>query len=161
MELLVEANARLERLGLGALVSTRRHLVIGTGTPEEPRGNAALATVDLSKLVLLQGYLFMVLNERLEELRLEALVRTESYMIMAHLHSLPALRLPALEAIGAVSARQSSPPSVSSVLTSRPRCWVALCAERLRLFDGLARPAAGERGLVPLSAAAGGAHHAG
>ena len=82
MELLVEANARLERLGLGALVSTRRHLVIGTGTPEEPRGNAALATVDLSKLVLLQGYLFMVLNERLEELRLEGLGRTESYMIM-------------------------------------------------------------------------------
>ena len=110
----MEANARLERLGLGALVSTRRHLVIGTGTPEEPRGNAALATVDLSKLVLLQGYLFMVLNERLEELRLEALVRAESYMIMAHLHSLTALRLPALEAIGAVSARQSSPPSVSS-----------------------------------------------
>ena len=69
VELLVEANARLERLGLGALVSTRRHLVIGTGTPEEPRGNPALATVDLSKLVLLQGYLFMVLNERLEELR--------------------------------------------------------------------------------------------
>ena len=101
LELRVESNAALAMLSLPALVATTRALTIGSGTPDESRGNPALQTIDLSALATTEGLLFFGWNTALESLQLGALTTTTSYIIMTQLNALQTLSLPSLTTVGA------------------------------------------------------------